>query len=191
MYGKGGFWTDDDHGTHVEQSNAYFLPLGMELVVLCNSPFCQADRGFMNDVTRTAEENIVLNRAVFCDGRNRVRGGGLGRWRLLAGAPMNQRRRHRPVASFPPRRSWSSGLGTATTTGYPTPAALRMPDQLVSGPASQHSVSLTHRPNVDHRQQPCAAMLFNHPLLLVAGNPRGPWMRRADPLAIEHDMKVD
>lgn len=22
MYGKGGFWTDDDHGTHVEQSNA-------------------------------------------------------------------------------------------------------------------------------------------------------------------------
>ncbi len=57
IYAKGGFWSTDK-GTFVEQSNAIFLPKGMELVILANSPFCKPDAGFMNDVLNTIVANI-------------------------------------------------------------------------------------------------------------------------------------
>ena len=55
IYAKGGFWGD---GRCVEQSNVFFLPKGMELVILANSPFCQPGRGFMDDVLEVIEDNI-------------------------------------------------------------------------------------------------------------------------------------
>jgi CubicO group peptidase (beta-lactamase class C family) len=55
IYAKGGFW---GHDGRIQQSNAYFLPKGMELVILANSPFCEPNRGFMPDVTRVIERNI-------------------------------------------------------------------------------------------------------------------------------------
>jgi CubicO group peptidase (beta-lactamase class C family) len=57
IYAKGGFWSFDN-GRFVEQSNVFFLPKGMELVVLANSPFCNPNTGFMNQVLATIEENI-------------------------------------------------------------------------------------------------------------------------------------
>jgi CubicO group peptidase (beta-lactamase class C family) len=57
IYAKGGFWSFD-HGRFVEQSNAFFLPKGMELVVLANSPFCKPDTGFMDRVLVAIEDNI-------------------------------------------------------------------------------------------------------------------------------------
>jgi CubicO group peptidase (beta-lactamase class C family) len=57
IYAKGGFWTFD-HGRYVEQSNAFFLPKGMELVVFANSPFCKPDTGFMDKVLAAIEDNI-------------------------------------------------------------------------------------------------------------------------------------
>ena len=57
IYAKGGFWSFD-HGRFVEQSNAFFLPKGMELVVLANSPFCKPDTGFMDKVLAAIEDNI-------------------------------------------------------------------------------------------------------------------------------------
>jgi hypothetical protein len=57
IYAKGGFWSFD-HGRFVEQSNAFFLPKGMELVILANSPFCGPDTGFMGKVLAAIEDNI-------------------------------------------------------------------------------------------------------------------------------------
>jgi hypothetical protein len=57
IYAKGGFWSFD-HGRFVEQSNAFFLPKGMELAVLANSPFCKPDTGFMDKVLAAIEDNI-------------------------------------------------------------------------------------------------------------------------------------
>lgn len=56
IYAKGGFWGDNGR---IQQTNAYFLPKGMELVILANSPFCKPNQeGFMPDVTRAIEKNI-------------------------------------------------------------------------------------------------------------------------------------
>jgi len=57
IYAKGGFWSFDK-GRFVEQSNVFFLPKGMELVVLANSPFCKPDNGFMGKVLEAIEDNI-------------------------------------------------------------------------------------------------------------------------------------
>jgi CubicO group peptidase (beta-lactamase class C family) len=57
IYAKGGFWSFDN-GRFVEQSNAFFLPKGMELVVLANSPFCKPNTGFMDNVLSAIERNI-------------------------------------------------------------------------------------------------------------------------------------
>jgi hypothetical protein len=60
IYAKGGFWSEGK-GVTVEQSNAFFLPKGMELVILANSTFCADNTGFMFDVLATIEKNIELN----------------------------------------------------------------------------------------------------------------------------------
>src|SRR6185436_2870837 len=60
IYAKGGFWSFDK-GRFVEQSNVFFLPKGMELVVLANSPFCKPDTGFMGKVLEAIEANIESN----------------------------------------------------------------------------------------------------------------------------------
>lgn len=57
IYAKGGFWSFD-HGRFVEQSNVFFLPKGVELVILANSPFCKPDTGFMDKVLAAIENNI-------------------------------------------------------------------------------------------------------------------------------------
>jgi CubicO group peptidase (beta-lactamase class C family) len=57
IYAKGGFWSFD-HGRFVEQSNVFFLPKGMELVILANSPLCKPDTGFMDKVLAAIENNI-------------------------------------------------------------------------------------------------------------------------------------
>jgi CubicO group peptidase (beta-lactamase class C family) len=57
IYAKGGFWSFDG-GRFVEQSNAFFLPKGMELVILANSPFCKPNTGFMDKVLAAIEDNI-------------------------------------------------------------------------------------------------------------------------------------
>lgn len=55
IYAKGGFW--GDRGC-IEQSNVFFLPKGMELVIMANSPFCQPGRAFMDNVLAVIEDNI-------------------------------------------------------------------------------------------------------------------------------------
>ena len=60
IYAKGGFW-GTDKGRFIEQTNAIFLPKGMELVILANSPFCKPDAGFMYNVLKVIEDNIQLN----------------------------------------------------------------------------------------------------------------------------------
>ena len=64
IYAKGGFWSKDG-GKFVEQSNVFFLPKGMELVILANSPRCKPDTGFMGNVLDAIEANIesILLRA--------------------------------------------------------------------------------------------------------------------------------
>ena len=57
IYAKGGFWSKDG-GKFVEQSNVFFLPKGMELVILANSPLCQPDTGFMDKVLAAFEANV-------------------------------------------------------------------------------------------------------------------------------------
>jgi CubicO group peptidase (beta-lactamase class C family) len=57
IYAKGGFWSFDD-GRFVKQSNAFFLPKGMELVILANSPHCTPNTGFMGKVLEAIEDNI-------------------------------------------------------------------------------------------------------------------------------------
>jgi hypothetical protein len=57
IYAKGGFWSFDE-GRFVEQSNVFFLPKGMELAILANSPFCDPNTGFMDKVLAVIEDNI-------------------------------------------------------------------------------------------------------------------------------------
>ena len=85
IYAKGGFW---GNGTQFEQANAFFLPKGMEMAVLCNSPFCSTGRGFMNEVTKAIEDNIKPNRVTITTG---VAGGIIGA--LGLGARIRARRR--------------------------------------------------------------------------------------------------
>lgn len=56
IYAKGGFWSLN--GMFVEQSNAVFLPRGMELVLLANSTLCTPNMGFMPQVLDAIEANI-------------------------------------------------------------------------------------------------------------------------------------
>ena len=58
IYTKGGFWGD---GKSVEQSDVFFLPKGYELAILANSPFCQPNAGFRDNVLDTINKNIELN----------------------------------------------------------------------------------------------------------------------------------
>ena len=58
IYAKGGFW---GNGSAVEQSNVFFLPKGMELVILANSPFCAPNTNFMDNVLSVIEDNIEFN----------------------------------------------------------------------------------------------------------------------------------
>ena len=57
IYAKGGFWSINK-GEFVEQSSVYFLPKGMELAVLANSPLCKPDTGFMGQVLGAIDANI-------------------------------------------------------------------------------------------------------------------------------------
>ena len=58
LYAKGGWWRSDEG--KVEQSNAFFLPGGIELIVLANSPLCHPDRNFMGDVSNAINDSIEL-----------------------------------------------------------------------------------------------------------------------------------
>lgn len=70
IYGKGGFWSlkvGDTDGVFVEQANVFYLPKGMELVILANSPFCNPNTGFMGRVVKAINdntENILLRLTV-------------------------------------------------------------------------------------------------------------------------------
>jgi len=57
IYGKGGFWSFE-RGKYVQQTNLFFLPKGMELAILANSPLCTPDRAFMDDVFAAIKRNI-------------------------------------------------------------------------------------------------------------------------------------
>jgi CubicO group peptidase (beta-lactamase class C family) len=59
VYAKGGFWSTDS-GRFVEQTNAFFLPRGMELAILANSPLCRPNTGFMDRVLDAIDANIRL-----------------------------------------------------------------------------------------------------------------------------------
>lgn len=61
IYAKGGFWASDSTGRFVEQSNVFFLPKGMELVVLANSTFCQPNTGLQEKLLAVIEDNIEFN----------------------------------------------------------------------------------------------------------------------------------
>ncbi len=62
VYAKGGFWSFEK-GTFVQQTNAIFLPKGMELAILANSPLCTPDTGFMDRVLDAIERNVHLRLA--------------------------------------------------------------------------------------------------------------------------------
>jgi hypothetical protein len=70
IYSKGGFWSlkvGDTDGYYVEQANVFYLPKGMELVILANSPFCNPNTGFMGNVLNAINantENILLRLTV-------------------------------------------------------------------------------------------------------------------------------
>ena len=59
IYAKGGFWSFEK-ATFVKQCNAFFLPKGMELVILANSPLCAPDTSFMDKVVKAIEDNIRI-----------------------------------------------------------------------------------------------------------------------------------
>jgi hypothetical protein len=61
IYFKGGFWGKDNTGRFIEQSNAFFLPKGMELVILANSTFCGPNTNFMYKVLDAIKKNIDFN----------------------------------------------------------------------------------------------------------------------------------
>ncbi len=56
LYNKNGLWGDG--AAHVEQSLAYFLPEGMELVVLANSPVGAPPKFFRDVVTQIYVNNV-------------------------------------------------------------------------------------------------------------------------------------
>ena len=58
IYAKGGFW---GNGSSVEQCNVFFLPKGMELAILANSPFCKPGNNFMGNVLDVIQKNIESN----------------------------------------------------------------------------------------------------------------------------------
>ncbi len=60
VYAKGGFWGSDQTGRVVQQTNVIFLPRGMELAILANSPLCNPNTGFMDRVLDAIEANIRL-----------------------------------------------------------------------------------------------------------------------------------
>ena len=62
VYAKGGFWSFEK-GTFVQQTNAIFLPKGMELAILANSPLCTPDTGFIDRVLDAIERNVHLRLA--------------------------------------------------------------------------------------------------------------------------------
>jgi hypothetical protein len=62
VYAKGGFWSFDD-GRSVQQANAFFLPKGMELAILANSPLCKPNENFMDRVFDRIVRNIQIRRA--------------------------------------------------------------------------------------------------------------------------------
>ena len=70
IYCKGGFWSQiegDTVGFFVEQANVFFLPKGMELVILANSPFCNPNTGFRDNVLTAINantENILFRLTV-------------------------------------------------------------------------------------------------------------------------------
>lgn len=59
VYAKGGFWGTDS-GRFVEQTDVFFLPRGMELAILANSPLCNPNTGFMGAVLDAIDANIRL-----------------------------------------------------------------------------------------------------------------------------------
>ena len=70
IYGKGGFWSlkvGNTDGGFVEQANVFYLPKGMELVILATSPFCNPNAGFMGNVLTAIKantENILIRLTV-------------------------------------------------------------------------------------------------------------------------------
>jgi len=56
LYAKGGFWGSKEG--RIEQTNAFFLPGRMELVVLANSPGCMPDTAFMGKVSDAVDRSI-------------------------------------------------------------------------------------------------------------------------------------
>jgi CubicO group peptidase (beta-lactamase class C family) len=62
VYAKGGFW---GNGSCVEQTNVFFLPKGMELAILANSPFCKPDNAFMYKVLAVIEDNMEISLGAF------------------------------------------------------------------------------------------------------------------------------
>jgi hypothetical protein len=61
IYAKGGYWSNgsnsDRSKNRTEQCNAFFLPKGMELVVLANSALC-SQGAFMSAVTKAIKDNV-------------------------------------------------------------------------------------------------------------------------------------
>jgi CubicO group peptidase (beta-lactamase class C family) len=60
IYGKGGFWSFEG-ARYVQQTNVFFLPKGMELAILANTPLCKPDTGFMGQVFEAIKRNIHFN----------------------------------------------------------------------------------------------------------------------------------
>ena len=58
LYNKNGFWHDVNTNGRTEQSLAYFLPEGMELVVLANSPVGNPEKFFRDVVTQLYVDHI-------------------------------------------------------------------------------------------------------------------------------------
>jgi CubicO group peptidase (beta-lactamase class C family) len=58
LYNKNGLWHDANVNGRTEQSLAYFLPEGMELVVLANSPIGNPEKFFRTIVTQTYVDNV-------------------------------------------------------------------------------------------------------------------------------------
>lgn len=59
IYVKGGFWSFRS-GSLAQQANVCFLPKGMELAVLCNSPLCKANGNMQTELLDAIERHIRL-----------------------------------------------------------------------------------------------------------------------------------
>jgi CubicO group peptidase (beta-lactamase class C family) len=91
IYAKGGFWSfpkGNIIGFSVQQTNAFFLPKGMELVILANSPLCQPNTNFMDQVYSAIVRNIQIRRDVIAVAATAVV--------AVAGLLRYTRGRHRP-----------------------------------------------------------------------------------------------